>query len=52
MLHFYHNILLLVRREIPSIRFIIAGRNPALQVAALASTPQVTVTGMVDDMRP
>jgi glycosyltransferase involved in cell wall biosynthesis len=52
VLHFYHTILPLVRRERPSVRLIIAGRDPAPQIAALANDPAVTVTGMVDDMRP
>ena len=33
-------------------RFVIAGRDPAPQIAALANDPFVTVTGFVDDMRP
>lgn len=52
VLHFYNDILPLVRQAMPSARFIIAGRDPAPQIAALASDPLVTVTGMVDDMRP
>lgn len=52
VLHFYNDILPLVRRELPSVRFVIAGRDPAPQIAALAADPLVTVTGMVDDMRP
>ncbi|MBK9715631.1 MAG: glycosyltransferase [Kouleothrix sp.] len=52
VLHFYHNILPLARREHPSIRFVIAGRDPAPSIAALAADPMVTVTGMVDDLRP
>ena len=52
VLHFYHNILPLIRRELPNVRFVIAGRDPAPSIAALASDPFVTVTGFVDDMRP
>ena len=52
VLHFYQNILPLIRRELPNVRLIIAGRDPAPSIAALASDPFVTVTGFVDDMRP
>jgi glycosyltransferase involved in cell wall biosynthesis len=52
VLHFYHNILPLIRRELPNVRFVIAGRDPAPPIAALANDPLVTVTGFVDDMRP
>jgi glycosyltransferase involved in cell wall biosynthesis len=52
VLHYYHDILPLVRREMPNVRLVIAGRDPAPQIAALASDPTVIVTGMVDDMRP
>jgi glycosyltransferase involved in cell wall biosynthesis len=52
VLHFYHTILPLIRAELPNVRLIVAGRNPAPSIAALASDPLVTVTGFVDDMRP
>lgn len=52
VLHFYNNILPLIRAELPNVRLIVAGRNPAPSIAALASDPLVTVTGFVDDMRP
>jgi glycosyltransferase involved in cell wall biosynthesis len=52
VLHFYHDILPIIRQSLPSVRLVIAGRDPAPAIAALASDPHVTVTGMVDDMRP
>jgi glycosyltransferase involved in cell wall biosynthesis len=52
VLHFYHDILPLIRRELPNTRLIVAGRDPATQIAALTSDPLVTVTGFVEDMRP
>ena len=52
VLHFYHNILPLIRHELPNVRFVIAGRDPAPPIVALGSDPFVTVTGFVDDMRP
>jgi len=43
----------LVRREIPDVEVIIAGRNPSPDILALASrVPGVTVTGSVPDLRP
>ncbi|MFN8567184.1 MAG: hypothetical protein U0Z44_06600 [Kouleothrix sp.] len=33
-------------------RLVIAGRDPAPEIAALADDPSVTVTGFVDDIRP
>lgn len=43
----------LVRREIPGLEVIIAGRNPSPDVLALAAqAPGVTVTGSVPDLRP
>jgi glycosyltransferase involved in cell wall biosynthesis len=52
VLHFYHTILPLIRREMPNVRFVIAGRDPAPPIVALAADPLVTITGFVDDMRP
>ena len=42
----------LIRAERPESRFYIVGRSPAPEVAALGSTPGITVTGAVDDPRP
>jgi len=52
VLHFYHNILPLIRSELPNVRFVIAGRDPAPSIAAMANDPLVTVTDFVEDMRP
>jgi glycosyltransferase involved in cell wall biosynthesis len=52
VLHFYHDILPLIRRELPNVRLVVAGLDPAPQITALAADPFVTVTGFVDDMRP
>src|SRR5262249_2477791 len=52
VLHFYHDILPLIRRELPNVHFVIAGRDPAPQIAALAIDSLITVTGFVEDMRP
>jgi glycosyltransferase involved in cell wall biosynthesis len=52
VLHYYRNILPLVRKELPQVRLIVAGRDPAPEIAALANDPFVTVTGFVEDIRP
>ncbi len=52
VMNYYNNILPLVRQEMPNVRLIIAGRDPAPEVAALANDPFVTVTGFVEDIRP
>jgi polysaccharide biosynthesis protein PslH len=36
----------------PDLRFVVAGRNPAPEVRALSRSPQIEVTGTVDDVRP
>ncbi len=52
VLHFYQNILPLIRKELPQVRLVVAGRDPSPAIAALASDPCVTVTGFVEDIRP
>jgi len=50
---FYRNALPLMRREMPELRFVIVGRNPARAVRELAHDASVvTVTGTVPDVRP
>lgn len=50
---FYRNALPLMRREMPELRFVIVGRNPARVVRQLADDAgAVTVTGTVPDVRP
>lgn len=48
---FVKNVLPLVRADRQQVRFYIVGRNPSPEVAALAETPGVTVTGAVPDTR-
>jgi glycosyltransferase involved in cell wall biosynthesis len=50
--HLARVILPLVRREIPTARLTIVGRDPTPAVLATAELPGVTVTGYVDDVRP
>lgn len=52
VLFFYHQILPLIRRAVPEVRLVIAGKDPAPAVQALAADPAVTVTGYLDDLRP
>jgi len=49
--HFVRHILPLILRERPSLRFYVVGKNPPPPIRALAS-PNVVVTGAVDDVRP
>ncbi len=50
--YFVDEILPLVRREIPHVRFAIVGADPTADVLALQQPPDVTVTGTVADVRP
>lgn len=52
VMYFYSEVLPLVRREIPNVRFVIAGRNPHRSVARLQSDPAIKVTGSVPDIKP
>jgi polysaccharide biosynthesis protein PslH len=48
--YFAHDILPIVRRTHPEMRFIIAGRNPARSVRRLSRLPGVVVTGVVPNI--
>lgn len=49
---FAREVLPLLRREMPTLRFTIVGGKPAPAVRELAALPGVTVTGRVVDVRP
>lgn len=49
-LWFCREVLPLVRAEVPSARFIIAGYGPPEELTAMAADPQVKVPGFVDDL--
>ncbi len=49
VLFFTHAVLPLVRRRVPSVRFIIAGKSPSARVRALDTGHDVVVTGYVQD---
>jgi glycosyltransferase involved in cell wall biosynthesis len=52
VLWFARHVLPQVRRAIPEARFIVVGKNPPPEVAALAADPQIEVTGYVPDPQP
>lgn len=53
MLFFIREVLPLIRREWPSVRLVVAGRDPSPELKELAqATPDVVVTGYVEDIRP
>jgi glycosyltransferase involved in cell wall biosynthesis len=52
MRHFCAAVLPRIRARIPETEVIIAGSNPPPEIAALAQTPGITVTGFVPDIRP
>jgi len=41
-----------LKRDVPELRFVIVGRDPAKAVEQLARQPGIVVTGTVDDVRP
>jgi glycosyltransferase involved in cell wall biosynthesis len=51
-LWFCQEVLPLVRRRMPDVRFYIVGQSPHRRVLRLTDDPAVTVTGYVDDVRP
>ena len=50
--HFIDEILPTVRREVPSVRLTVVGRNPSPGLRRAAEGAGVKVTGTVDDVRP
>lgn len=51
--YFCNEILPLIRKDIPNIRFIVVGRNPSNRLNAIAISDQaIMLTGRVDDIRP
>lgn len=50
-LHFYRDVFPAVRAELPQLKFVIAGRNPAASLRKLTSDSAVRVTGVVPDIR-
>ena len=52
VLWFCQEVLPLVRRKLPDVRFYIVGQSPHRRVLCLADDPAIAVTGYVDDVRP
>jgi sugar transferase (PEP-CTERM/EpsH1 system associated) len=50
VIHFHHDILPLIKRQVPSVQFIIAGMHPTAQIRKLADRHTI-VTGFVPDIR-
>jgi sugar transferase (PEP-CTERM/EpsH1 system associated) len=52
VVYFAREILPLVRRQVPGVRFLVVGRNPARSVLRLRELEGVEVSGSVPDVRP
>jgi glycosyltransferase involved in cell wall biosynthesis len=51
--YFAFSVLPRIRRVVPEVRFVVAGRNPSLEfLRQFASIPGIEFTGTVTDMRP
>lgn len=50
--YFYRNILPLIKKEVPNIKFYVVGINPPPKILELAKDKSVIITGAVDDSRP
>ena len=50
--HLVNDILPRVWQQRPEVKLTIVGKDPPLEVRKLAEHPAITVTGMVEDMRP
>lgn len=49
---FCREVLPMLKRELPQLRFKVVGADPSAQIRALAADPAVEVTGSVPDVRP
>ncbi|HET8546439.1 MAG TPA: glycosyltransferase, partial [Bryobacteraceae bacterium] len=52
ILHFYRDVLPLIRQRIPQCSLAVVGRNPTPEISRLAAERGITVTGTVADVRP
>jgi len=50
--YFAKEILPRIWQSRPTVRFMIVGKDPPVEVQRMASNPLITVTGMVEDIRP
>jgi sugar transferase (PEP-CTERM/EpsH1 system associated) len=51
-LYFAHTILPLVKKQLPGVKFFIVGKDPGPGIRNLGHDPSITVTGLVNDIRP
>jgi len=49
---FYESVFPEIRQEMPRVHFFVVGWNPPAKILAMDSDPDVTVTGLVEDVRP
>jgi sugar transferase (PEP-CTERM/EpsH1 system associated) len=52
MLWFAHEVLPLVKRDVPDVHLYIVGQRPHARLDALRADPAITITGAVEDTRP
>jgi GT2 family glycosyltransferase/glycosyltransferase involved in cell wall biosynthesis len=52
VIYFSNEVLPLIKKNIPDVRFYVVGSNPPLEVKNLARDPDIIVTGFVEDLRP
>jgi glycosyltransferase involved in cell wall biosynthesis len=52
VLWFCHQVLPLIRTQVPDVHLYIVGQKPPQRLMALAEDPAVTLTGHVEDVRP
>jgi sugar transferase (PEP-CTERM/EpsH1 system associated) len=52
VLWFCHQVLPLIKTQVPDVHFYIVGQKPPPRLMSLAEDPAVTLTGYVDDVKP
>ena len=52
MLWFAHDVLPLVKRDVPDVHLYIVGQRPHARLEVLRADPVITITGAVEDTRP
>jgi sugar transferase (PEP-CTERM/EpsH1 system associated) len=52
VLWFCHQVLPLIKTQVPDVHFYIVGQKPPQRLRPLAEDPAVTLTGYVDDVKP
>jgi len=52
MLWFAHDVLPLVKRDVPEVHLYIVGQRPHARLEVLRADPAITITGAVEDTRP